>query len=392
MRSLNGWTDIKYVYKHKTDKKIHTITTKNRRIDVTEDHSLFQNEIEIKPKDLVRNDKIDIFDLTKLNFSNHNDSEFILNEETAWLYGMFLGDGSATSSKKNKKYFSKTKNEYVVYSHEGRNDWKVSNQNLEFLERTRLILKKYFNIDGILKDHTKSSNVHNMIAYGKDFVKFFTSNFYTDFREKRIPTFILNCDNKEILKSFMEGFIDAEGYGKGFDSCKSIDQKSKTALAGLSLILEKLGKEYRVYLRKDKENITKFEFVYKKSRKSSSTMEPDLVWNNRINEDKVDYVYDVSTEDGTFIAGIGGVICHNTDGCNFSIPEYLDYDINFRKLDKPIKLEELEYTYNDVTYYGVDAMVEKFNNEILNGQYMKLDNDGSWLSTANFSKFIMINK
>ena len=31
-------------------------------------------------------------------------------------------------------------------------------------------------------------------------------------------------------------------------------------------------------------------------------------------------------------------------------------------------------------------MVEKFNNDIIAGQYMKLDNDGMWISAANFSR------
>ena len=382
----NGWKKIKYVYKHKTNKKIHTITTKDRRIDVTEDHSLFQNTIEVKPKDLVRNDKIDIFDLTKLGFTNKEECIYPLNEETAWLYGMFLGDGSALSSKRNKKYFSKRRNEYIVYNHEGRNDWKISNQNIEFLEKSKDILKKYFNINGLIKDHTKSSNIYNVVAYGKDFVKFFTTNFYTHDREKKIPSFILNCNDLNILKSFIEGFIDAEGYPKGYDTCLSIDQKPKIALAGLSLILNKLNKEYRIYLRKDKEHITKIAFPHYGKRKSNSIMKSDLVYNNRINESKFDFVYDVSTEDGTFIAGIGGVICHNTDGCNFSVPEYTNVDLNFNKLDAPIKIDDLTYEYEGVTYKGVDAMVEKFNNDIIAGQYMKLDNDGMWISAANFSR------
>jgi hypothetical protein len=263
---------------------------------------------------------------------------------------MFLGDGSALSSKRNKRYFSKRRNEYIVYNHEGRNDWKISNQNIEFLEKSKDILKKYFNIDGLIKDHRKSSNVHNVVAYGKDFVKFFANNFYTKDREKKIPSFILSCNDLNILKSFIEGFIDAEGYPKGYDTCTSIDQKPKIALAGLSLILFKLNKEYRIYLRKDKEHITKIAFPQYNKRKATSIMKSDLVYNNRINETKFDFVYDVSTEDGTFIAGIGGVICHNTDGCNFSVPEYTNIDLDFNVLTTPIKIDDQKGIFNTVLY------------------------------------------
>ena len=79
-------------------------------------------------------------------------------------------------------------------------------------------------------------------------------------------------------------------------------------------------------------------------------------------------------------------ITEDTDGCNFSVPEYTNIDLNFNKLDTPIKIDDLTYEYEGVTYKGVDAMVEKFNNDIIAGQYMKLDNDGMWISAANFSR------
>jgi DNA polymerase I len=79
-------------------------------------------------------------------------------------------------------------------------------------------------------------------------------------------------------------------------------------------------------------------------------------------------------------------ITTDTDGCNFSVPEYTIVDLDFNVLSTPIKIDDLRYEYEGVTYKGVDAMVEKFNNDIIAGQYMKLDNDGMWISAANFSR------
>jgi DNA polymerase elongation subunit (family B) len=79
-------------------------------------------------------------------------------------------------------------------------------------------------------------------------------------------------------------------------------------------------------------------------------------------------------------------ITEDTDGCNFSVPEYTNVDLDFNTLTTPIKIDDLTYEYEGVTYKGVDAMVEKFNNDIIAGQYMKLDNDGMWISAANFSR------
>jgi hypothetical protein len=79
-------------------------------------------------------------------------------------------------------------------------------------------------------------------------------------------------------------------------------------------------------------------------------------------------------------------IVTDTDGCNFSVPEYTIVDLDFNVLSTPIKIDDLRYEYEGVIYKGVDAMVEKFNNDIIAGQYMKLDNDGMWISAANFSR------
>lgn len=79
-------------------------------------------------------------------------------------------------------------------------------------------------------------------------------------------------------------------------------------------------------------------------------------------------------------------ITEDTDGCNFSVPEYTNIDLDFNKLSTPIRIDDLTYEYEGMVYKGVDAMVEKFNNEIIAGQYMKLDNDGMWISAANFSR------
>jgi hypothetical protein len=49
----SGWEDVKYVYRHKTNKKIHNINFNSGEIDVTSDHSLFDvNRNEIHSNDI----------------------------------------------------------------------------------------------------------------------------------------------------------------------------------------------------------------------------------------------------------------------------------------------------------------------------------------------------
>jgi len=72
----NGWIDPFYIYRHKTNKEIHRITFNNGVIDVTADHSLFNEKREkIHSKGIIPNvtklemSEIDIF--KNIKFKNH---------------------------------------------------------------------------------------------------------------------------------------------------------------------------------------------------------------------------------------------------------------------------------------------------------------------------------
>ena len=76
----NGWSDVKYVYRHKTNKQIYNISdnTNNLSVDVTEDHSLFdENKNEIKPSEITEDTKLEYYS-NDLNFNNINISDKII--------------------------------------------------------------------------------------------------------------------------------------------------------------------------------------------------------------------------------------------------------------------------------------------------------------------------
>ena len=61
----NGWEDVKYVYRHRTNKDIYNINDGISNVYVTEDHSLFnENKVKIKPSEVNEN--------TKLEYHTHN--------------------------------------------------------------------------------------------------------------------------------------------------------------------------------------------------------------------------------------------------------------------------------------------------------------------------------
>lgn len=232
----NGWKELKYVYRHSTDKNIHRITTKDRLLNVTEDHSLFQNGIEIKPSTLKRYDKIDTYELP------FNSLDTNLTPDKGFLMGFFLGDGSANCSERKSKYVSR-KTGLIKYNKGKRSDWKISNSRIELLEKLQVILKKEYNLDGLIKNHLKSSGVYNLVVYNSNFTKTFCEEFYTSYREKIVPDIILNS-SLEIKKAFIEGVFNSDGYGDTIETCSDIGMKSQTAMAGISLLLKEIGRAH----------------------------------------------------------------------------------------------------------------------------------------------------
>jgi DNA polymerase elongation subunit (family B) len=367
----NGWCDIDYVYRHKTNKPIHRVTTRDKVIDCTSDHSLFSNGIEISPNDLKKGDKLDSIVIQNDVVTNE------ISEDLAWLIGFFVADGSSTYDKRKVNYFSKKKNKFV--EHKGqRSSFTLNNNDLDKLERSKEIILREFNLELKIKDYRKSSYVYKLVSYNKILTEWFSENCYDKQRIKKIPKIILNS-NLVIKKSFMDGFCAGDGWGDDMEVVKNITQKSKTVMSGIHMMLNQLDRDFTLKLRKDKKNIFAFNFGEKYPvNKLKSHRDNDLVWTNNILHDEYnDYVYDISAN-GTFICGIGGVIAHNTDGFNFSVPDNVD---------------TIEYTSNGnhrfnkegVTYKGLKAVVAEYNDKYMKG-VMGLDIDEICEATINISR------
>ena len=93
-----GWVDVKYVYRHKTDKDIHRVVFGDGLIDVTSDHSLFdENKCKLHSKNVTPNE-------TKLEMSIFNVKDITNNK-----YGysknesIKMGEELAISEDENKR-------------------------------------------------------------------------------------------------------------------------------------------------------------------------------------------------------------------------------------------------------------------------------------------------
>lgn len=66
----SGWSDVHYIYRHKTDKPIYTVKDGDTLIEVTEDHSLFdENKKMLKPSEINDNTKLEYYEGEIVNSS-----------------------------------------------------------------------------------------------------------------------------------------------------------------------------------------------------------------------------------------------------------------------------------------------------------------------------------
>lgn len=84
----SGWCDVKYVYRHKTDKQIYRVKDGDTVVDVTEDHSLFNHEKnEIKPTEINDMTKLEYYDMDNIRPLNYIGS----NIDNVKYLGFMLG-------------------------------------------------------------------------------------------------------------------------------------------------------------------------------------------------------------------------------------------------------------------------------------------------------------
>lgn len=82
----SGWVEPKYIYRHKTDKDIYEISDGNMKVNVTEDHSLFNDKMnKIKPSEISDDTKLEYStnDIKPINIINSDINFTILGEVIA---------------------------------------------------------------------------------------------------------------------------------------------------------------------------------------------------------------------------------------------------------------------------------------------------------------------
>jgi DNA polymerase elongation subunit (family B) len=292
-----GWTKLFRVIRHvlASHKKIFRVLTHTGLVDVTDDHSLLNiNGNEITPKEI--NIGIELLHNKLPSINEINEMETNISIEEAQIMGFFFGDGSCGlyNCKSGKKA-----------------SWALNNASEHLIETYVSLCKKvYKDYEWVVMPTLKSSGVFKIsprkTKYGSivSFVKRYREMMYFE-KNKIIPSQILN-NSLEIRNAFFQGLYDADG-DKDINGYTRIDQKSQISAANICLLAQSLGYSTSLNTRQDKPDIYRVTMTKCSQRKNPNAIK-------KITEiEYTGYVYDLTTENHHFAAGIGNIIVHNTD-------------------------------------------------------------------------------
>jgi hypothetical protein len=288
-----GWTKLYRVIRHKLapHKKMLRVLTHTGLVDVTDDHSLIRLDgSEIKP--------------TEVNIGTellHNNLPIYktlssISVEEAQIMGFFFGDGSCGSYNCNSGKKS---------------SWALNNVSQELIDKYLNLCKKvYPDYEWIVMPTLKSSGVFKISPrnkkYGKivEIVNYYRNLLYYN-KNKIIPDEIINGTD-DIKIAFFNGLYDADG-DKDINGYTRIDQKSQISASNICLLAQSLGYSTSLNIRKDKPDIYRITMTKNMQRKNPMAVKKiiEIDYNN--------YVYDLTTENHHFAAGVGNLIVHNTD-------------------------------------------------------------------------------
>ena len=294
-----GWTRLYRVIRHDLacHKNMIRVLTHTGVVDVTDDHSLLLPDAnEISPKDVHVGDELLHHPMPAI--SGVSDKFTI---EQARIMGFFFGDGSCGS--------------YECPSGK-KNSWALNNASIELLnEYEQLCIKAYPELDWTIMDTLDSSGVYKLSprrkTYGdiSKFVEMYRELMYFD-KSKIIPNDIMRS-SKEVRQAFWDGMYDADG-DKDKNGYIRIDQKSQLSASHICWLANSLGWKTSLNTRDDKPDVYRITMTKLTQRKHPYKIKKmcPISYNG--------YVYDLTTENHHFAAGVGNLIVHNTDSVFFT--------------------------------------------------------------------------
>jgi DNA polymerase elongation subunit (family B) len=286
-----GWQPIKRVIRHRCKKAIWRVLTHTGLVDVTEDHSLLDKNLnQVRPGEVKVGTELFHSDCVPAS------QIAVVDDNMLFVFGVFVGDGSCgtyncPSGKKSA--------------------WAINNTSIELLEKCKRILDtNYANeFKFVIMDTLKSSGVYKLSPRGKGIIGLVQEwrSLCYDGASKKIPQCAMSRE------SFLDGLWASDGCRRDNEvgGCLRIDTKNQVTAQWYFLYLKSLGLKVSLNTRTDKPNIFRLTFTKSKLRKNEFAIKKLYVLHEGGSEDR--YVYDLETEAGSFQAGVGNLIVKNTD-------------------------------------------------------------------------------
>ena len=286
-----GWTRIRHVVRHKTDKQIYRVCTHNGIVDVTEDHSLLDSDKNaIKPKNCLWST---LLSREPPEFEESHDSG--VSSSLAWVIGLFVAGGCCESKCISGKTTS---------------NWTIVNRDATLLEKAKSLLSdEHPDYDWKIIDGADSKRlVPKRCKIG--LVRKWRDMCY--YRESKIVPDVILSSPKDVRVSFLEGYI--QGCDRSSVDCGnsiSFDIKTQISASSFYNLCRNLGCGVRLgNSLKDEYDIYRLTVQMQGQPVCAA---PDKVCGIIILPRPHDYVYDIETENHHFAAGIGNIVVHNTD-------------------------------------------------------------------------------
>lgn len=295
----SGWTPVKNIIRHKLvdGKKMVRVLTHSGVVDVTDDHSLVRNNgSAVSSNELTIGDK-----LLHHAYPEVETEAFEITVEESRIAGFFFGYGSCGC--------------YECPSGD-KASWALNNADMKMLEYYKELCEKaYPHLQWKILPTLESSGVYKLVPNGnvKPFIVAYRASMYTSEKEKRMPMSVLN-GSREVRQAFWDGLYDADGDKNGLNV--RVDQKSQLSASHIMYLGASLGYKVSVTDRCSKEHIYRVTCTNSKQRK-----DPDAI--KRIREIILytGFVYDLTTDNHHFQAGVGKMIVHNTDSIFVKFPK-----------------------------------------------------------------------
>jgi hypothetical protein len=218
----NGWSKIKHIMKHKTNKTLYRITDNYGSVDVTEDHSLLNDRSEkIKPNEITKDTVLlhsepnyDI-NINKYNYFFNNITEDLFTE--SYLLGIFFHYGNIkddlyfvfkTDIQKNitLNLLNQIYTDIIISEEFINNEYviiikNIYRKNRSLIEKYKMLMYYNFAENEVSKKYISPYilfNNNNMIQLKFLMGYLFLENPYKIFKTK----FILTGSNKITIQSF----------------------------------------------------------------------------------------------------------------------------------------------------------------------------------------------